>query len=71
LRHDEDIQLHRGGLRIWGYSPKGRFVCRVEVNGAGLALYSGVKGRKKIANATWEKLVDKLTKTKPVRRKRR
>lgn len=47
---------------VWGYGKKGKFVCRVELNSAGLAVFSGTKGRKKIANVTWEKLVERLTK---------
>jgi hypothetical protein len=39
-----------------------KYVCRVELNGAGLAVYTGTKGLKRIANVTWEKLVERLTK---------
>ena len=46
---------------VWGYGRKGKFVCRVELNAAGIAVFTGTKGRKKIANVTWEKLVDRLT----------
>ena len=35
---------------------------RVELNGAGIAVFSGTKGRKQLANVTWEKLVERLTK---------
>jgi hypothetical protein len=71
LKHDEVIELGKRGLTIWGYSTKGRFVCRVEINAAGLTLYSGTKGRKRIANASWENLVKKLSKPKVNRRKKR
>lgn len=49
-------------VRVWGYGKKGKFVCRVELNGAGIAVFSGTKGRKQLANVTWEKLVARLTK---------
>lgn len=49
-------------LRVWAYDKKGRFVCRVEVNGAGLAVYGGKKGTRRVADVTWEKLVDRLAK---------
>lgn len=62
LKYDEVVSLGRRGLTVWGYDKTGVFVCRVEINGAGLAIYSGTKGRKKIANANWERLVMKLTK---------
>jgi hypothetical protein len=51
-------------LRVWGYDRRGRFVCRVEVNGAGLAVYGGKKGTRRVADVTWEKLVARLRKTK-------
>jgi hypothetical protein len=55
------IDLGMGpSVRIWGYGKKGKFVCRVELNSAGLALFSGTKGRKRIANVTWEQLVERL-----------
>lgn len=49
-------------LRVWAYDKKGRFVCRVEVNGPGLAVYGGKKGTRRVADVTWEKLVDRLAK---------
>ena len=64
LKYDEVVSLGKRGLTVWGYGPKGRFVCRVEINAAGLALYSGTKGKKRIANATWEGLVKRLSKAK-------
>jgi len=47
-------------VRVWGYGKKGKFVCRVELNSAGLAVFSGTKGQKKIANVTWEGLIKRL-----------
>jgi hypothetical protein len=49
-------------LRVWAYNKKGKFVCRVEVNGAGIAVYGGKKGRRRVADVTWEKLLDRLDK---------
>ena len=60
LKHDVEMQLGVKGLTVWGYSLKGRFVCRLWVNSAGVAVYSGTKGKKRIANVTWEGLVKKL-----------
>jgi hypothetical protein len=60
LIHDEEIQLGVRGLTVWGYSQKRKFVCRLWVNSAGLAIYSGTKGKKRIANVTWEALVSRL-----------
>lgn len=67
LRYDEIISLGKRGLTVWGYDKSERFVCRVEINAVGLALYGGAKGRKSIANASGESLVKKLS---PVRRRR-
>lgn len=60
LIHDEEIQLGVRGLTVWGYSTKRKFVCRLWVNSAGVTVYSGTKGNKRIANLTWEGLVAKL-----------
>jgi hypothetical protein len=62
LRYDEIIGLGKRGLTVWGYDKEQKFVCRVEINAAGLALYSGTKGKKRIANVGWETLVQKLSK---------
>lgn len=62
LRYDEIVSLGKRGLTIWGYDKTEMFVCRVEINAAGLALYSGTKGKKRIANVAWETLVEKLSK---------
>lgn len=60
LKYDETIELGKRGLTIWAYGKK-KFVCRLEINAAGLAAFSGSTGRKQIANATWEQLVEKLS----------
>ena len=61
LKHDEEIELGVRGLTVWGYSGNGKFVCRLWVNSAGVAVYSGTKGKRRIANVTWEGLVFKLS----------
>lgn len=62
LLHDEEIELGRKGLKIWGYDPKGKYVCRLEINAAGIAVYKGKKGGKRVVNVTWEKLINQLSK---------
>ncbi len=47
-------------VRVWGYDKKGTFVCRVEINGAGMAVYTGKKGQKRVGDLSWEKLVERL-----------
>jgi len=64
LQYDEKVEIGTRGLTVWGYGRTGKFACRLEVNAAGIALYSGTKGKKKLANVGWEKLVEKLSKPK-------
>ena len=58
------VGLGTAPIVVWGYGRSGKFVCRVEVNSAGLAVYAGTKGKKKLADASWEKLTKLLTKKK-------
>jgi len=60
LQYDQAIELGMTPLYVWGYGKKGKFVCRLEVNAAGLAIYSGKKGGKRLADVSWETLVKKL-----------
>lgn len=60
LMHAEEVALGVKGLTVWGYSPKGKFICRLWVNSAGLAVYAGEKGNKTLLNVTWEGLVRQL-----------
>ena len=46
---------------VWGYDKKERFVCRLEINAAGIAVYAGKKGRKKLCDSSWERIVEKLS----------
>ena len=61
LIYDEIIALGKRGLTIWAYGKNRKFVCRLEINAAGMAVFSGTKGKKRIANASWERLVEKLS----------
>ena len=61
LQYDQRIELGKRGFRVWAYGKDRRFACRLEVNSAGVALYSGTKGKKRIANLSWEQLVERLT----------
>jgi hypothetical protein len=61
--------MRHGGM---GVRRTGDFVCRVEINAAGLAVYGGTKGGKRIADVSWERLVHKLSaQTRQVRAKGR
>jgi hypothetical protein len=61
LKHDEVVELGKRGLTIWAYGKTNRYVCRLEINAAGLGIYSGKKGGKRLVNSTWEHLVQKLS----------
>ena len=60
LQYDQAIELGKTPLYVWGYDKAGRFVCRLEVNAAGIAVYSGKKGGKRLADFSWERLVTEL-----------
>ena len=61
MQYTEEVELGKRGLTVWGYGMDKKFICRLEVNAAGIALYAGSKGRKKVTNVGWERLVDKLS----------
>jgi hypothetical protein len=56
-----DLRLGKRPIKIWGYDKADRFVCRLEINDAGLAIFSGVTGGKKLEDFSWERFVRKLT----------
>jgi len=64
LKYDEYLELGVKPVRVWAYGKTGRFVCPVEINAAGVALYAGKKGRKRLADVSWERLVERLGKKK-------
>jgi hypothetical protein len=55
--HELDISP----LYVSGYSTAGKFVCRLEISRAGVAVYNGSKGVKKLCDYKWEDLVKKLS----------
>jgi hypothetical protein len=57
-----DLQLGKRPIKIWGYDKADKFVCRLEINAAGLAIYSGVTGGKNLEDFSWERFVRTLTK---------
>ena len=58
----DSIPLGKGSAAtIRGYDAKGKFVCRLEISNAGIAIYAGEKGQKFLRNVTWEGLVYELT----------
>ncbi len=61
VRYGAQVELKRTPLKIWGYDTAGNFVCRLEISGAGLAVYTGTKGEQSAADLTWEELVKRLT----------
>lgn len=57
----EEIPLNKVGLSIRAYGKKRNYVGRVEINHAGLAAFTGPKGKKCVANLSWEKLFATLS----------
>jgi hypothetical protein len=59
----DSIPLGKGpAATIRGYDPSGKFVCRLEISSAGIAVYAGERGKKPLRNVTWERLVEDLSK---------
>jgi hypothetical protein len=50
----------------WSYraasNKQGKYVGRVEINHAGLAAFTGIKGNKRLGNMSWERLFERLAK---------
>lgn len=62
LKIREEIELGRRGLVVWAYRRSGKFLARVEINHAGLAMFTGKRGRKKLGDLSWETLMAQLSK---------
>jgi hypothetical protein len=54
------IPLGQKTIKIWGYDKTETFVCRLEINAAGLEVFSGVRGGKSFGNWSGETLVKNL-----------
>jgi hypothetical protein len=55
----KDLPLSNKALKIWGYSKDKKFVCRLEVSAAGVAVFVGEKGKE--PNAFLQYLVMKMS----------
>lgn len=62
MKYEEYIELGVKPVRLWAYSKTGKFVCRVELNSAGVAIFSGVTGKKRLADVSWEGFIKQLKK---------
>jgi hypothetical protein len=61
IKFRDSVTLGKGkAATIWGYDPEGKFVCRLEMSNAGIAVYAGDKGGKVLCDATWEQFVRQL-----------
>ena len=60
LKYSAEVELGIKPVFVWGYGRSGRFVCRVEINSAGMAVYTGRKGTRRLGNMSWEGLVKRL-----------
>jgi len=61
VRHDAEVPLGIKPLVVWGYGRTGKLVCRVDINRAGMAIWRGAKSNQRLADWSWEKLVDQLS----------
>jgi hypothetical protein len=60
MRYDATTEIGRTPVTVWGYNKKGRFVCRIQLNSAGIEVKAGRFGNRNIADVTWEKLIERL-----------
>lgn len=60
LKLAETIELTQRGLTVWAYTKRGRYLGRVEINNAGLAAFTGKKGKKKLGNMSWQTFFERL-----------
>jgi len=60
LKYSAEVELGIKSAYVWGYGKNGKFVCRVEINSAGIAVYSGKKGTRRLGNMSWQGLVKRL-----------
>jgi hypothetical protein len=63
-RDDNGIPIPARTRPVWitGYGKAEGFACRLEISAAGIVVYTGTKGRKKLGDFTWEEFVDQLKK---------
>ena len=57
LKYDELVEIGKRGLIVWAYGRNRNYVCRLELNATGIAVFSG---RRRLANMTWEKFIERL-----------
>jgi hypothetical protein len=48
------LPLRTAPVIVWGYDKSEKFVCRLHINAAGIAVFSGEKGGKKLCDVSWE-----------------
>jgi hypothetical protein len=56
------IELRRKPICVYGYSKRNKYVCRLDINSAGIAVHAGKKGGRILINVNWERLVKILSK---------
>jgi len=60
LQYSAVSELGIKPLKVWAYDKRGRFVCRLEINRAGIAVSTGKYGTKRLLDTNWEKFVKRL-----------
>jgi hypothetical protein len=57
----EDMRLGNKPIKIWGYDKAHKFVCRLEVSRAGIEVFAGERGGKKLCDDSWQRFVKRLS----------
>lgn len=60
LRLHEEIELTKVGLTVWAYNKRGSHLGRIEINRAGVAVYTGPTGRQLLGDMKWEQFFEEV-----------
>ncbi len=70
LKFNQEVELNKAGFELSARGKNGEYLGRVEITHAGVAVYTGAKGRKRLGNLNWEEFFEQMAKGKDWRTKR-
>lgn len=59
---NEGIELTRRGFSVYAYTRRNKYLGRVEVSQAGIAVHTGRKGGKQLLDQSWATFFEELKK---------
>ena len=54
------IELGKGLIKVWAYTTSEVPICRLEINAAGIGVYTGKMGKTKLFSGYWEKFIERV-----------